>query len=127
METGLWFTPLPPGLAKGRRMQYPPVLGGLVKLDQKRRGDLVLNPQYEALVVAAKHRAIRTKRWKLIYVPLTTGVKHELYDMAADPHCAHNVIAKHPQVATRLKKRLHDWMLLERGALRVGSYVLPGQ
>ncbi|MFH2009587.1 MAG: sulfatase [bacterium] len=127
METGLWFTPLPPGLAQSMRMQYPPVLAGLVKLDQKRRGDLVLNPQYETLVVAAKHRAIRTTRWKLIYIPLAAGVTHELYDVWQDPLCSRNVADKHPKVTARLKKRLNDWMRKERGALGVGSYVLPGQ
>ena len=77
METGLWFTVKPQGVDLTMRMRYPPVMHGLVKLDQKRRGDLVLSPRYATLVVAAKHRAIRTDRWKLIYVPLTHGVRHQ--------------------------------------------------
>jgi arylsulfatase A-like enzyme len=127
METGLWFTPKPQGVDASLRMSYPPVLHGLVSLDQKRRGDLVLNPRYETLVVAAKHRAIRTRRWKLIYVPLASGVRHQLFDVQADPHCTRDVAAKHPAVTKRLVTRLRRWMRGAPGSLRVGDWVLPGQ
>lgn len=126
METGLWFTPKPQGIDRSLRMSYPPVLHGLVSLDEKRGGDLVVNPRYETLVLAAKHRAIRTQRWKLVYVPLVHGVRHLLFDVAADPHCTRDVAAKHPKVTSRLAARLRRWMRGAPGSIRVGDYVLPG-
>ena len=63
----------------------------------------------------------------LIYIPLSDGVKYQLYDMTRDPYCSHNVAQKNPKITTQLTKRLNDWMRQERGALRVGRYVLPGQ
>ncbi len=127
METGLWFTPRPQGVDPKHRMTYPPALHGLVVLDTKRGGDLVLDPRYEELVVVAKHRAIRTRRWKLVYVPLSTGVQHLLFDLEADPFCARDVARAHPKVAARLARRLTQWMLGEPGSLRVGDYVLRPQ
>jgi len=126
METGLWFTPKPQGVAPGLRMTYPPALHGLVALDPKHRGDLVLNKSYKSMVVAAKHRAIRTQRWKLIYIPLTHGVRYQLFDVKADPHCTRNVAKQHPRVTARLGARLRRWMLGEPGSVQVGDYVLPG-
>ncbi len=127
METGLWFTRDIPGVGTDMRLAYPPVLGGLVTMDEKHQGDLVLNPQYETLVVAAKHRAIRTNRWKLIYVPLASRVRYLLYDLKRDPDCTRDVARKHPEVVTRLSRRLTRWMRRAPGALQVGRYVLPGQ
>jgi len=126
METGLWFTPKPQGVDLALRMNYPPVLHGLVQLDRKRRGDLVLNPRYRTLVIASKHRAIRTRRWKLIYVPLVHGVRYQLFDVKIDPNCTRDVAKQHPEVTTRLAKRLRRWMRGELGSLQVGGYVLPG-
>jgi arylsulfatase A-like enzyme len=126
METGLWFTPKPQGVDPTLRIDYPPVLHGLVSLDQKRGGDLVVNPRYETLVVAAKHRAIRTQRWKLVYVPLIRGVRHQLFDLKADPYCTRDVAASHPKVTARLVTRLRRWMRGEPGSIQVGDYVLPG-
>ncbi len=124
METGLWFVPKPQGVDPKHRMSYPPTLHGLVVLDTKRGGDLVVASKYEKRVVAAKHRAIRTARWKLVYVPLVQGVRHLLFDVKADPHCTRNVAANHPKVRARLAKRLQRWMLGAPGAVRVGDYVL---
>lgn len=126
METGLWFVPKPQGVDLSLRIRYPPVLNGLVQLDRKRRGDLVLNPSYRTLVMAAKHRAIRTQRWKLIYVPLTSGVRYQLFDVKVDPHCTRDVAKQHPRVTGRLAIRLRRWMRGELGSLQVGDYVLPG-
>ncbi|MDY0000316.1 MAG: sulfatase [Polyangia bacterium] len=127
METGLWFTEDLPEVGEDMRLSYPPVLGGLVNMDEKRNGDLVLSPQYEELVVAAKHRAIRTKDWTLVYVPLRAGVRTMLYDMRQDPLCQRDVSALHPEMTQRLARRLMGWMREERGSLQVGSYVLPGK
>jgi arylsulfatase A-like enzyme len=126
METGLWFTPKPQGVPLNLRMNYPPAVSGLVRLDEKRRGDLVLRERYRSLVLAAKHRAIRTGRWKLIYVPLVDGVRYQLFDVKSDPNCTRNVAKRHPRVTARLAKRLRRWMRGEAGSLQVGDYVLPG-
>jgi arylsulfatase A-like enzyme len=126
METGLWFTDEVSGVGRDLRIPYPPVLGGLVTLDQKRGGDLVLNPEYERMVVAAKHRALRTRDWKLVYVPLPDRVRTFLYDVRRDPFCVTDVSARHPEVARALIARLTAWMRGEPGSIEVGPYVLPG-
>jgi choline-sulfatase len=51
--------------------------------------------------------ALRSERYKLIKAP-----RPELYDVAADPHEATNVIARHPEVAERMRNELER--LIER-------------
>lgn len=126
METGLWFTREVPGVSADLRLPYPPVLGGLVTLDEAHQRDLVLSPRYATRVVAAKHRAIRTRRWKLLYVPLVDRVRTLLYDVQHDPLCQRDVARAHPKVARRLADRLRRWILREPGSQRVGDWVLPG-
>lgn len=49
--------------------------------------------------------AIREGNWKL----LRGGDREYLYDLKADLEEKHNLAAKHPEVADRLRKRLSDW------------------
>ena len=49
--------------------------------------------------------AIREGKWKL----LLGGDRQYLYDLDTDLEEKHNLLAKHPEIASRLRKRLSDW------------------
>ncbi|MDH4455433.1 MAG: sulfatase-like hydrolase/transferase, partial [Verrucomicrobiota bacterium] len=49
--------------------------------------------------------AIREGNWKL----LRGGEREYLYDLAADREEKHNLAAKHPEIATRLRAKLKTW------------------
>lgn len=49
--------------------------------------------------------AIREGKWKL----LLGGGRQYLFDLDADLEEKHNLLAKHPDIASRLRKRLSDW------------------
>ena len=61
-------------------------------------------------------RAVRTRRWKLAYVPdeITRGemrgVPFELYDLANDPGERENLFDSEPVIAESLKTVLLDWI-----------------
>ncbi len=64
-------------------------------------------------------RAIRTTRWKLIYIPdpatqaIMQGRSFELYDIVNDPGETQNLIDLHPEVAKKLKAELFRWMAMQ--------------
>ncbi|MGH7900317.1 MAG: sulfatase family protein, partial [Thermodesulfobacteriota bacterium] len=61
-------------------------------------------------------RMIRTKRWKLIYIPdrkdqsIMQGMPFELYDIENDPHELNNLINVEVGIASELKRELFKWM-----------------
>ena len=71
----------------------------------------------EAGVQKTNHqRVIRTRKWKLIYIPskahqqIMLGMPFELYDIENDPNELNNLIEVETQVAEELKKELFRWM-----------------
>jgi len=60
-------------------------------------------------------RAVRTEEWKLIFTldGQRRVVRKELYDLAADPGEARNIILSKSAVAARLEKPLLDWIARE--------------
>ena len=59
---------------------------------------------------AARQRAIREKRWKLLERPLYDGnYLRELYDLENDPLQSENVIEEFPHEAERLGEALDRW------------------
>ncbi|HEX8439864.1 MAG TPA: arylsulfatase, partial [Archangium sp.] len=69
-------------------------------------GDIVLKPEWEASVQAAKHRGLYLGRWKLLELPTPRGVRVELYDVTTDPAERRDVAAEHPEVVARLREQL---------------------
>jgi arylsulfatase A-like enzyme len=68
-------------------------------------------PDREAIVTAFGHFAcVRTKKWNYVtpwtQLPEYRQVRHELYDLEADPEELTNVLDKHPDVARGLRERL---------------------
>ena len=57
--------------------------------------------------------ALVSARWKYFHL---TEHDDELYDLAADPHETENVIARHPDVAARMKREILDRLERERVA-----------
>ncbi len=69
-ETELWFTPSGPGFAFDQRLPYPDVTS---TTDISPDDDIAVTERYRDLVTVAKHRALRTDRYKIIYRPTRNG------------------------------------------------------
>jgi arylsulfatase A-like enzyme len=121
-ETELWFTADGPGFAADERLPYPTVTG---VTDLAADGDIFVRPEWQDLIVAAKHRALRTERWKLIYRPTRDGVRWQLFDLAADPDERTDVLAAQPEVARRLRARLEAWMTADGRTVMRGGFAVP--
>lgn len=107
-ETGIWFTRIP-GLPAAH-LHYPD-LPELLTVPNKSAGALTIKPEYYDLIIRAKDRAVRSTRWKLVYMPMQSGeARLALFDLASDPECRRDVLAEQPQVAAELWKALRDWM-----------------
>lgn len=103
-ESGEWLT----GSADPLGLRYPP-LTELLTADDEDHGQLIVRPQYEDLMVRAKHRAVWDDRWKLVYEPREGGPRYQLFDLAADPGQQRDLGADHPE-ARRLITALRAWL-----------------
>ena len=76
------------GLTEAERAQVVDLAGAAdtLEVDPAFDHNFVLRPKYRALVIAAKDRMVRTRRWKLIEIPGKDAPIRRLYDMEADPH-----------------------------------------
>lgn len=106
-ETGIWLTDLPG--TPSDHLRYPKLLDLLTVRDIQ-TGTISIKPGYEALIVRAKDRMIRTGRWKLVYQPLEKNYLLKLFDVATDPACLRDVSAMHPDVTQNLWKCLQTWI-----------------
>jgi arylsulfatase A-like enzyme len=121
-ETELWMVQEGPGFHPDERLPYPP-LPALVTATPD--DDIVIAPSLRDLVIVAKHRALRTDRWKLHYVPTRAGVRWTLHDLAADPADLVDVAAQHPDVLADLQRRLYRWMTEDGSTVQAGFVVPP--
>lgn len=107
-ETGTWIADVP-GLPHDH-LRYPDLLE-LLEVRDATSGTLSIKPEYDARIIDAKDRMIRSGRWKLTYQPLTSGHTLQLFDLASDPLCRQNVIGQHPAIADSLWRRLEAWII----------------
>jgi arylsulfatase A-like enzyme len=121
-ESELWFTENGPGFAPDERLPYPAVTG---VTDLARDDDIFLKPEWQDMVVAAKHRAVRTREWKLLYRPTRQGPLWSLYDELHDPVEEHDVAAAHPEVVDKLRTELIDWMTADGKTVMRGGFAVP--
>lgn len=89
-ETGIWFSRGGSGFYQSNRLDYPGI-SGMLNFDQGSTGEIVLNPLFEEVVVAAKHRSLITKTHKLIYVPGMSRSEYQLYNRQTDPENRKNI------------------------------------
>lgn len=107
-ETGIWFGRIP-SLPEGH-LHYPD-LPMVLDVPDKTSGTLGLKREFQALIVRAKDRAIKTAEWKLVYQPMEDGtVRWLLFDLVHDPECLRSVTAEHPEVLQDLQRQLLSWM-----------------
>jgi arylsulfatase A-like enzyme len=125
-ETGMWMLPFGPGYGPGERIPYPPVTQ-TSEIDRVHDDDIVVKKEFRDLIGLAKHRAIRTPEWKLVYMPLRDGVRYQLFDLKHDPEQKVDVADKHPEVLKELRENLLAWMLAQPGTVLRRDFVIPEQ
>ncbi len=124
-ETGLWFTLEGEGWSSSDRLFYPEVLGGLMEVDAERGYEISLKDEYRNLVIAAKHRCVIYRNWKLIYRPLVDGVDLQLFDIEKDPLNETDLSSEKPEIKNMLWSKLKGWLLEDPKNVYRGGYVLP--
>jgi len=60
--------------------------------------------------VNGKQFAIRSKEWKLIRTPKTTGIYYELYNLDHDPEELHNLIGENLAIENQLRAKLFQFV-----------------
>jgi arylsulfatase A-like enzyme len=118
VETGewLWTTAAVPK----DRIDYPPVTT-LARLEGDR---ISIDPKYEGVIRAAKHRAAIRAPYKLVYEPARAGVRWRLFDFEADPFDTKDLAASHPEVLAELKEALRRSVVRHARVLPVGDWFL---
>lgn len=121
-ETELWFTPSGPGFTEKQRLPYPAVTA-TTSVDA--HDDIALAERYSELVTVAKHRALRTDRWKIIYRPTREGPRYSLYDVQSDPRELHDVAATHPLELQAMQAALFRFVMQDPNVVIDHGYILP--
>ncbi len=128
VETGIWFDNNKSSelFFYHERIDYPDI-SGLLEIDFDYMNEGVVKQEYQNVIKTAKHRAIYSGRYKLIYVPLSSGVRFELYDFVKDPGNRTDLSSRKPDVLGRMKKLFYDYVTEESlgNYKRVGDYILP--
>jgi len=106
-ETGIWLDSSTTFRDDETALTYPSVEQLLVP---EADSVMVLRDVFNDTVEEAKHRCLRTDRWKLVYVPTRTGVRYHLFDVKKDPANLHDLAGTQPWRVWRLAHRLHHWM-----------------
>jgi arylsulfatase A-like enzyme len=60
-------------------------------------------------LLAGRWRAVSDGRFKLLRIPTLSGVRYELYDLAADPGEQTDLASRRPEVVERLRGPLDAW------------------
>ena len=121
-ETELWFTPTGPGFAFDQRLPYPDVTS---TTDISPDDDIAVTERYRDLVTVAKHRALRTDRYKIIYRPTRNGPRYSVYDVVADPREIHHPVAERPELLAQLQAALFAALANDPTVEITGDFILP--
>lgn len=123
-ETGLWFIDFGPGFFQKQRISYPDVTK-ICWFEDYYRNEIVIRDDWKNLTEVAKHRMLIKGNWKVIYIPLSSGVKWELYDLAEDPEELTDLSKQRPGELERMKLELFKVLSLRQGWTIAGGYFLP--
>jgi hypothetical protein len=110
-ETGMWFDndKSSPLFFHNQRIDYPDI-SGVSEIDFAYRNEIVISQRYQNIVTGAKYRTIYSGNYKLIYIPLTTGPKFELYDYISDPDNQNDLSGIKTDVLDLMKNEFYDFM-----------------
>jgi arylsulfatase A-like enzyme len=127
-ETGIWFdnnqkTNL---FFQKQRIIYPDITG-ISDLDFDYHNEMVLQQKYQNVITGSKHRAIYSGNYKLIYIPLQSRVKFELYNFIKDPQNQEELSSKELLVFKRMKAKFYKYIEDEGfgNFIFKNGYVLP--
>jgi arylsulfatase A-like enzyme len=121
-ETEFWFTTNGPGFEPHERLPYPGITG---VTDLAEDDDVFLKPEWQDTIVVAKHRAVRTPEWKLLYRPTRAGALWSLYDLVRDPDERDDVAGTHPAVVDQLRAELIAWMTADGRTVMRAGFAVP--
>jgi arylsulfatase A-like enzyme len=118
VETGewLWTTAAVPK----DRLSYPPITE-IARLEDDR---IAIDPKYDPVIRAAKHRAAIHAPYKLVYEPSADGARYRLFDFVKDPLEERDLSTEEPEIAARLKEELRRDVLRHAFMLPVGEHFL---
>ena len=110
-ETGMWFDndKSSPLFFHHQRIDYPDI-SGVSEIDFTYKDEVVISQKYQNIVNGAKYRAIYSGRYKLIYIPLKTGPKFELYDYLKDPDNENDLSANRKNILDIMKKKFYNFI-----------------
>ena len=121
-ETGLWLAMLP-GI-KDEHLKYPTLLE-MLQVPNKATGTMAISKAHTNRVIAAKDRMVRDEKWKLIYMPMKDDAVYMLFDMEKDPNGQRDVSQKHPEIFSKLKTSLVQWMNRDPARKLKNGHMLP--
>jgi len=121
-ETELWFTPSGPGFSSDQRLPYPDVTS---TTDIAPDDDIAVLERYRDLVTVAKHRTLRTERYKIIYRPTRTGPRYSIFDVKADPREVHDLVSEQPALLAQLQAALFAALANDPTVEITGDFILP--
>jgi len=108
VETGIWFEQDEKSDLFFQKLRLPyPNITELGEVDFSFQDEVVIQQKYSNLIDGAKHRAIYSGPYKLIYLPLPDRVKFELYNHLEDSANLNDLSKSHKSILEEMKKRFY--------------------
>ena len=63
---------------------------------------------HREILVVNDSRALISGRWKLVRIPIISGVRYQLFERDSDPDCKYDVSDKFEDVFLRLKEMINN-------------------
>lgn len=121
-ETELWFTASGPGFSMEQRLPYPDVT---TTTDISPSNEISVSPQYQDLVTVAKHRSLRTERYKIIYRPTRQGPRYSVFDVKTDPEQRNDLSTSSEALLMQMKNELFRALRHDSTVEITGDFILP--
>ncbi len=107
-ETSLpWIQFIVPGVERPKL----PGVEDMVVVDRDYNYQFVVQSQYDQPIITAKQRCLRTRDWKVVCTPCSSGNRHfGLFHTTQDPDCRRDLATERPEVLAPMQKALERWM-----------------